>query len=64
MAPVWAQSMIGNYRSMFKERFGNDSTLNDDEIWDICNTVFDDTDIALQDQYRVEAMMDMETNHD
>ena len=60
MAPVWATSMIRNYHQMYKEKYGEVSTLSDDEIWNICETVFDDTDKAKEDLARVETMREIE----
>lgn len=60
MAPTWASSMIGNYRSLFKKTYSRDTTCTDDEIWDICNSVYDDRDHTIEDQQRVIAMKDKE----
>ena len=60
VTPAWASSVIRNYRSFFKEKYGRETVLNDDQIFHIFNTVFDDTNNAKQDEYRVEAMLDAE----
>lgn len=58
--PSWSGSMIQNYRRMFKERYGQDSTLSDEAVWEICNTVHDDTSTELCDEARVETMREKE----
>lgn len=58
--PVWARSMILNYRRFFKERYGQDSTLSDAVIWEICETIHDDSSKALEDEARVEVMREKE----
>lgn len=58
-APVWAKSMISNYRRMYKDKYGIEAHGTDDEIWQICEAVFDDSDTVAQDNARVEAIHDL-----
>lgn len=58
--PVWASSMVSNFRRMFKEKYERDTTLSDDQIFTICEEVFDDSDPTNGDKMRVDAMFDME----
>lgn len=53
-------SVVYNYRAMYKEKFGRESFLSDQEIWDIFNSVFDDSDNKRQDEERVQVMREME----
>lgn len=61
MTPSWANSMILNYRSMFKKKYGYDSPINDDEVYRICNEIYVDDSTAAQDLARVEVMKERET---
>jgi hypothetical protein len=55
--PVWARSMVANFRAMFIQKHGKPSTLSDDDIFDICETVHDDNDPPNADVMRVEEML-------
>ena len=58
--PAWASSMTRNYKSMFKEKYGRETTLSDEAVFDICETVHDDDSSEAQDTARVEVMMKRE----
>ena len=58
--PAWAESMVKNYRYMFKGKHNRESTLTDAQIWLICNTIYDDSSSAIQDEARVEEMLAQE----
>ena len=53
-------SVISNYRRMFEENNGEPTTLTDEEIFHIFDTVYVDTDSAEQDAARVTAMEELE----
>lgn len=57
--PVWATSMVGNYRRMYREHYGTHSGATDAQIWGICNTVYDDNSIEEEDKARVESMREL-----
>ena len=54
--PEWGRSVVRNYRAQYRERYGEECNISDDQIWHIFETVHDDTDSALQDEARVEKM--------
>jgi hypothetical protein len=56
MVPVWAGSMIQNYRREFKDKYGRDTKLDDDAIWSVCNSVYDDSDNDKEVAARLEVM--------
>lgn len=58
--PLWAGSMVQNYRDQFKRKYGRDTTLSNASILEITETIFDDSDNEVQDAVRVEAMKDQE----
>lgn len=62
--PSWASSMVRNYKNFFKETYGRDTTLTDEEVFTITNEVFDDSDNKLQNAARVEAMFEREDHTD
>lgn len=58
--PPWASSVVLNYRAQFKSTYGEETSLNDDQIFTIFDTVFDDDDNVEQDKARVEAMKELQ----
>lgn len=54
--PSWASAMIQNYQDAYRKRFGMSTKCTPEQIWDICNTVFDDESSEMQDQARIDAM--------
>lgn len=54
--PPWGRGVCMNYRQQFKAKFGRETTLTEQDIWDIFNSVFDDNSNAKQDELRVEEM--------
>lgn len=58
--PNWAGSMISNYRTMYLNRYGRETTCTDEQIYVITREVFDDGSSAAQDAARVEAMHEQE----
>lgn len=60
ICPVWAKSMVSNYRRMFKEAYGADSGLSDDVIYTIIETVHDDADPKNAENERVLEMFTQE----
>lgn len=62
--PIWASSMVRNYKDQFKGRYGRETILSNDMIFNITQTVFDDDDNEAEDIARVEAMLEMEQQHD
>lgn len=58
--PAWATSVILNYKEMFKKKYARQTKLSDEQVFYIFNTIFNDYGSSLEDQERVEAMIDME----
>lgn len=58
--PSYATSMVSNYKRMYQEKYGCMCTLSDEVVWDICNTIFDDSSSTLQDEARVDVMFERE----
>lgn len=59
--PTWAKSMVANFRAMYIKKYGSATTLSDDSIFDVCETVHDDEDPSNGDVMRVEVMRERET---
>lgn len=62
--PVWATSMVLNYRAMYKSQFKKDSLLTNDEIFTIIESIHDDTDRHNEEKERVLEMEKWELGHD
>lgn len=62
--PIWASSMVRNYKDQFKGRYGRETTLSNDQVFHITETVFDDSSGDMEDEARVEVMLEMEQNND
>lgn len=60
--PPYAGSVIQNYRRMFREKYGRETRVSDEIIWNIFNTVFDDEDTKAQDKARLETMREREAD--
>lgn len=58
--PTWAVSMVSNYKRMFKDKYGRETTLSDDVIFSVTESIFDDEDNRVQDEARVEEMLEQE----
>ena len=56
--PFYAGSMIRNYRAMFLSSQQREFRGSDEQIWEICNTVYDDD--GFQDEARVLEMLETE----
>lgn len=54
--PSWAMCVIQNYRHMYVDTYKKVSQLSDEQIWDICITVVEDSDSRQQDEDRVKEM--------
>jgi len=60
MIPSWAGSAVQNYKRMFKERYGRETTLHDEDVFHIFETIYDDNSSEAQDVARVEVMKERE----
>lgn len=58
--PIWAGSMVQNYKNQYKGRYGRETTLSNDAVFHVTETVFDDSSGDMEDEARVEAMLEME----
>lgn len=54
--PVWASSMVSNYKHMYKERYGEDYPQSNDHVFTIIENIHDDEDPPNAEKMRVEEM--------
>lgn len=60
--PCWAMPMIRNYRAAFKVKYGYESVLGDEQVFTICELVYNDGSIQAQDDDRL-AEMKVQDDH-
>ena len=59
--PSWATSMVANYKRMFEVRFKRATKLSNEQVYDICETIWNDESSEQQDKDRVTVMLERET---